>query len=85
MTKMTSTEEKLCYDAVRYYQMNHVGPFKHAQYAMCDCYVHEGGSSTNMQLRQMVFVIQSRGLWGQTPVEGTGNLEKYKREIKSRG
>ena len=36
MTKMTSTEEKLCYDAVRYYQMNHVGPFKHAQYAMCD-------------------------------------------------
>ncbi len=33
---MTSTEEKLCYDAVRYYQMNHVGPFKHAQYAMCD-------------------------------------------------
>ncbi len=36
MDKLTSTEEKLCYDAVRYYQMNHIGPFKHASYALCD-------------------------------------------------
>ena len=36
MSDFTSQEEKLCYDAVRYYQMNHIGPFKHAAYETCN-------------------------------------------------
>ena len=34
--QLTCEEEKMCYDAVRYYQMNHIGPFKHAPYEMCN-------------------------------------------------
>lgn len=30
---LTAAELEMCYDAVRYYQMNHIGPFKQAPYA----------------------------------------------------
>ncbi len=36
MNDFTLQEEKLCYDAVRYYQMNHIGPFKHSKYETCN-------------------------------------------------
>ncbi len=36
MSDFTLQEEKLCYDAVRYYQMNHIGPFKHSKYETCN-------------------------------------------------
>ena len=29
---LTASELEMCYDAVRYYQMNHIGPFKHGPY-----------------------------------------------------
>ena len=32
LQSLTAAELEMCYDAVRYYQMNHIGPFKHGQY-----------------------------------------------------
>ena len=29
---LTASELEMCYDAVRYNQMNHIGPFKHGPY-----------------------------------------------------
>lgn len=33
---LTSTEMKIVYDAVRYYQSNNIGPFKKDRYDECD-------------------------------------------------
>ena len=44
---LTSTEMKIVYDAVRYYQSNNIGPFKKDRYDECDAILQKIAHKVN--------------------------------------
>lgn len=44
---LTTTEMKIVYDAVRYYQSNEIGPFRKDRYDECDAILQKIASKVN--------------------------------------